>query len=511
MKKFIFLICLTTSFGFSQQNILIDDVGYPNEPSIVINPNNTNQLVAGSNINNVYRSNDAGLTWTKNALNSTYGVWGDPTLICDNSNNFYFFHLSNPTPDFTNWIDRIVCQKSTNTGLSWSSGTFAGLNGTKDQDKQWAIFDSTTNNIYLTWTEFDSYGSSNIANKSRIRFSKSTDAGSTWSPAIKINTIDGTCIDDSSTVEGAVPTVGPSGQLYVSWSGPNGLVFKKSLDHGVTWPTNETLVTTTTGWDYSISGIDRSNGLPITSCDRSGGPNNGTIYINWSDQTNGTQDTDVFLSKSTNGGATWSAPLRVNDDLPGKQQFFSWMTIDQTNGYIYIVFYDRRNHDDDQTDVYLAHSTNGGTTFTNTKISTTPFFPNDTVFFGDYTNITAHNGIIRPIWARMDGGETSIWTALISQASLANKEYDKDDSTVSNYPNPSYEDSFFSFKLAQDSPISIKIYDLNGKEVYTLIEDKIFSVGKHVLSMKSNLLAKGEYLYTIKSNYFIKSKKMIVR
>ena len=101
---------LITSIGFSQENILIDDENFPNEPSIVINPNNTNQLVAGSNIDNVYRSNDAGLTWTKSTLTSTYGVWGDPAITVDNNNNFYFTHLSNP--DVGNWIDRIVCQKA---------------------------------------------------------------------------------------------------------------------------------------------------------------------------------------------------------------------------------------------------------------------------------------------------------------------------------------------------------------------------------------------------------------
>ncbi|MEZ5146518.1 MAG: sialidase family protein [Bacteroidales bacterium] len=69
------------------------------------------------------------------------------------------------------------------------------------------------------------------------------------------------------------------------------------------------------------SRINRCNGLPITVCDLSGGPNNGTIYINWSDQSNGEDDTDVWVVKSTDGGDTWSEPMRVNDDPPGKQQF----------------------------------------------------------------------------------------------------------------------------------------------------------------------------------------------
>lgn len=516
MKKHNFLlifVILTTNIFFAQQNVMISNVNTPTEPSIAINPNNTNQLIAGGNINNVYKSSDSGLTWTSSTISSAFGVWGDPCIIADNINNFYFFHLSNP-PASGDWIDRIVCQKTTNFGTTWSSGTFTGLNGTKEQDKQWAIFDKISNNIYVTWTQFDSYGNTNPTFKSTIRFSKSTDYGLTWSPATKINNTDGGCIDDSDTVEGAVPAVGPLGQVYVSWSGPNGIVFKKSLDQGLTWSSNEIPVSTINRWDYNISGIDRSNGLPITACDISPSSNNGNIYINWSDQRNGVNDTDIFFSKSSDQGNTWSAPLRVNNDPPGKQQFFSWMTIDQTNGYIYIVFYDRRNYSDDNTDVYLAYSTDGGSTFTNTKISTSPFVPFSSVFMGDYTNITAHNGIIRPIWTRMVGGSTSIWTALISEATLDSPQFqenDKTDVSIINYPNPTTnEDSFFSFKLHIESPVSIKIYDLNGKEVYNVVDDKLFQIGKHVLSIKSNLLQKGEYIYTIKTSYYTKSKKMII-
>lgn len=515
MNRYLFVFlsaCVCCYTGLAQQNILIDDVNLPNEPSITINPNNTNQLVAGSNIDNVYTSNDGGLTWTKNTLSSTYGVWGDPVVIADNNNNFYFFHLSNPGSS-QSWIDRIVCQKSTDGGFSWNNGSFMGLNGTKEQDKHWAVFDKINNIIYVTWTQFDEYGSSNPTKKSSIFFSKSTDFGATWSTALKINNIDGSCIDNSTTVEGAVPTIGPNGEIYVSWSGPNGIVFKKSLDQGVTWSANEIPILPSHQWDFSVPGIDRTNGMPITACDTSPSVYNGTIYVNWSDQSNGTNDTDVFLSKSTDGGNTWSSPLRVNNDPSGKHQFLSWMTIDQTNGNIYIVFYDRRNYTNNNTDVYLAYSTNGGNTFTNTKISTSPFLPVSSVFFGDYTNIVAHNGIIRPIWSRMDNGETSIWTSILSPNVLNLLEVEKEtpEEMIVNYPNPSVDESYFSFKLYKESAISITIYDINGKEVMTVVKDKNFPVGKHVLSIKNELLSAGEYFYTIESSYFKKSKKMIIQ
>jgi hypothetical protein len=68
---------------------------------------------------------------------------------------------------------------------------------------------------------------------------------------------------------------------------------------------------------------------------------------------------------------------------------------------------------------YLAYSFDGGLSFKNIKISETPFIPTDTSFFGDYTNISAHKGIVAPIWARMDNGKTSVWTAIITQDELA--------------------------------------------------------------------------------------------
>src|SRR5205085_7437438 len=96
----------------------------------------------------------------------------------------------------------------------------------------------------------------------------------------------------------------------------------------------------------------------------------------------GPGDHDVKIIKSTNGGTTWSLPIRVNDDPAGKEQFFSWMAIDQVTGYLYVVFYDRRNYTNTQTDVYLAHSTDGGVSWINERISQSPFNPTSGPFFG---------------------------------------------------------------------------------------------------------------------------------
>jgi len=155
-----------------------------------------------------------------------------------------------------------------------------GMNSPKQQDKDWPIVNRANNHIYVTWTQFDAYGTSDPADSSIIQFSKSVNAGVTWSSPVRISKRAGDCVDGSSTDEGAVPAVGPAGQIYVSWAGPVGLMFNRSLDEGATWVNANIFVNAMQGgWNMSVPGIDRSNGMPICCCDLSQGPYRGNIYI----------------------------------------------------------------------------------------------------------------------------------------------------------------------------------------------------------------------------------------
>ncbi|MGD9345527.1 MAG: sialidase family protein [Candidatus Aminicenantes bacterium] len=400
------------------RNVLVSHPGNirPEEVTICINPKNPLNVVAGSNLDYYYYSTDGGYTWTEGRLGSTLGVWGDPSVIFDAEGNLYYGHLSDPVDG--DFIDRIVVQRSTDGGRTWSDGAGIGLNPPKDQDKEWLAADHTDsvyrNSIYAAWTEFDRYGSPDPEDRTRILFSYSRDFGEKWSDPVVVSDVTGNCLDSDETVEGAVPAVGPEGQIYLSWAGPLGIMFDKSLDGGQTFGEDILVDPMPGGWDFYIPGIYRCNGMPVTACDISFSPHRGNIYIMWSDQRNGFNDTDVFLVKSTDGGVTWGPVKRVNDDPPGRQQFFPWMTIDQTTGNIYVVFYDRRDAADYSTEVYLAKSSDGGETFRNYKISEYPFRPVSGIFFGDYINIAAHAGRVHAIWARMDGIDLSIWATVIS-------------------------------------------------------------------------------------------------
>ncbi|NOR86900.1 MAG: T9SS type A sorting domain-containing protein [Bacteroidales bacterium] len=510
-----FLLVILSQAKAQHLNILIAEGNGLSEPSIFVNPNNTDEIVAGAIINKYYYSQDGGFSWNSGSLTSPYGVWGDPCLIVDSNSDYYYFHLSNPTNG--SWIDRIVCQKSVDGGSSWNTGTYMGLNGTKAQDKQWAIVDYTNNNIYVSWTQFDQYGSSSPSHFSNIHFSKTLDGGETWSEAIQINEISGDCVDEGNTVEGAVPAVGLNGEIFVSWAGPEGLVFDKSLDQGESWLDEDIFVSDIPGpgWAYEIPGISRCNGLPITCCNLAEGPYQGEIYINWSDQRNGSDDTDIWFIKSSDGGETWDERKRVNDDAPGKQQFFTWMTVDQITGYIWFVFYDRRNYEDNNTDVYMAVSTDGGESFYNFQVSETPFLPYSSTFFGDYTNISAHDNVVRPIWTRLEGSSPKIMTALVNESIIGEEELEAlPFSLQQNSPNPFDETTFISFKLQKKQKVSLIVYDIFSRPVAVMIQNKELNMGKHTYHLSSSdyHLSNGVYYFSlIAGDYQIQKKMLLVK
>jgi len=600
----IFLLLSSQEFG-QYQNVMINNPSStdPEEVSIAIDPSNPNYLAAGANIDYTYYSSDGGYNWNQQTLSSSLGVWGDPCLVFDGSGNLYYGHLSVAAY----WIDRIVIQRSTNHGATFNDGAGIGFNNPKNQDKEWIGVDMTNSpysgNVYVTWTEFDSYGSGSSSDSSRIRFSRSTDQGLTWSPAVTISDVSGDCYDSDNTDEGAVPTVGPNGEIYVSWAGPLGLVFDKSTDGGITWGTDKFVSDIPGGWDFAIPGIYRANGLPITACDTSSNsPYNGNIYINWSDQRNGTDNTDVFFVKSTDGGNTWTAPLKVNDDNTTRQQFFTWMTIDQTTGFIYCCFYDRRNTTGAATDVYVARSTDGGGSFDNFKVSESSFTPTSGVFFGDYTNIAAYNRMVYPMWMRLSGS-LSVWTAIIHDTTtvvpvelssfdyavydgkvnlswqtatetnnygfeiqrsrnlndwatigyvegngtttLPNKYNFTDDPQVNgtyyyrlkqldlsgefqysktvevdlriikdfvleqNYPNPFNPSTTIGYELPNESDVVIKVFDVLGNEVTTLVNGRQQS-GVHEVKFDGTKQGSGIYIYRMTVDNFTTTKKMIL-
>jgi hypothetical protein len=247
--------------------------------------------------------------------------------------------------------------------------------------------------LYMAWIEWQ-------LTQSIILYTRSTDGGRTWARPARISTRAGLPRDDNGAVVGPIGTVAPDGTQYVVWNEGLNITLAVSRDGGRTFAPSRPVVAVAPpyfGGAGGIPGLSRAMGFPQVGID----PRGGALYVSWSDYRNG--DVDVFIARSRDGGATWSAPLRVNDDPvhDGADQFLQWMAVDPEDGSVNVQFYDRRDDPANRrTRVTLARSTDGGRTFRNYAWTQTAF-AGENAFLGDYEWLAAYGGRVFGIWAEV--------------------------------------------------------------------------------------------------------------
>ncbi len=510
LKLFLFAFIMTGYLFPQHVNIQVGgsiNQYEPNEPSIVLDPDRPDRMLVGANSDNFYRSDDGGVTWTFGRISSSYSVNCDPCVMVDAQGCFYYAHL-------VYGLDKVVVQKLEDFNGLWSNGTYTGQNQGKDNDKEWSTVDRQNNIIYLTWSEFDSHGSTNPDDSSCIKLSSSSDGGVHWGEPVQISDRKGNAMGGTFSMHGSMPAVGPEGEVYVTWVSPEGVMLDKSTDHGVTWLDSDKNITGRyVQWFYNVSGIHRTPGFPVIQIDTSGGFYNGNIYISWGESLYGGAS-DIWFTKSTDGGSTWSVPKTINDNGDNSDQFYGWLAVDQKTGFIWSVFYDRRNTTGDYTDVYMAVSQDGGESFVNFKVSESSFLPTANDFLGDYNALTAYNNIVRPVWTRADNGSLSLVTAIVD-TDLVNDIKDKRQNSlpdkfgiISAYPNPFNPATNIEIFLEKEGAIELTIYNILGEkadEVYCGTAEN----GKSVFSWDGGNLSSGVYFALLKQNEFVSSIKLL--
>jgi hypothetical protein len=173
------------------------------------------------------------------------------------------------------------------------------------------------------------------------------------------------------------------------------------------------------------------NSFPVIDVDRSTGPDRGRIYIAWAESTNGF-DADVFVKSmpAPNGGRPEvTTTVKVNNDVPGVDQFFPWLSVDPNDGSVCVAFYDRRDDPGGiQLNTYLARSTDGGHSFAeNTRASRMGTDPRiqagvvgstgSSIGIGDYLGLTATQGKAHLLWADTRNRNQEIFYGQVEYAS----------------------------------------------------------------------------------------------
>jgi hypothetical protein len=426
-----------------------------NEPTVAVNPRNTDIVVAGSNdycaqiVNGdvwtgFYRSTNGGATWANSlvpgypddtsaagAASPTHGVCsaaGDPTQSFDTESRLFYgficFNRAQPTngsvyvATYTNDGGTYVRTVRVDRGTPSTWGLF--------QDKINVATDQTggphSDNVYVAWATYPGQSANN-----RMMFARSTDHGVTYSKPIAVD-------KGLSEKQFADLAVGPDGAVYLTYrtiahqsSTANAVYVAKSTDGGASFgsPVRVAGFTPFEGADYGSGAgcgdgpfacatgftYSRFSSLSAVAADDSG------VHVVWNGRNAGGQ-AKVYVSNSADG-VQWSAPATVDTAAEGHQWF---PDVASADGVISVVLYDSRRdpsyapdvppgntgggvNSGNVVDTRIAQSTDGGNTWTEQVVSNIGSnFGWETHssrrlgFWGDYNYISAVPGGVYTVW-----------------------------------------------------------------------------------------------------------------
>ena len=441
------------SAGGIPQNVDVSQrIGNEAEEAIAINPTNPDNIVVLTNIaegrTGLFKavSFDAGLTWTTAIIadsdNNPSDPLGDgccdPSLAFDDYGNLFISYMYNTEASvpialstdggLTQHLIATIAKPAKTTGTGERQGTFRFV----DQE-------TIVAGEGMAWIVFNGGGPMVAVGASVTGLGE---VGAFQAAEI----IPGT----NNCTYGDV-AIGPQGQVMnvctLTESGQGGGKLFVNVDPDGLGPAgfgSRVFVTATHvgGFDFIPPHPDRSvDAEPGLAWDRSGGTHDGRAYLVYTGEAkNESDNTDVMVRASDDGGVTWSAATRVNDDATTNSQFLPKIALDQTSGEVAVTWYDSRNDQGNDgpgdtdgvpnTDaqVWASFNSDGVTFEPNDRISagtSNAHASGNGVGYGDYAGLAFYGGIARPAWSdnsnstgnNPDGalGRLDIYTAAIER------------------------------------------------------------------------------------------------
>ena len=498
----------------SQTEVFI--VNSPLDRDVLFSSCNTLTFIPFFISEGIYVTTDGGNSWLGNDTCTGEPMafhGGDPGIAIDKDGAFIITRLGRSP--FTG----LYSHYSTDQGQTWSAQQVISTDDLERASVATDYFPGSPyyGRTYAVWVKF--------APPFPLMMAYTDDSGISWTGPEQIN-------NPPNRSAGGDICIGPNGEVYVCWAGVTDVSpfkeiyvgFAASKSGGADWHISEEA--------FSMNGITgllpdkgniRVNGLPGIAVDTASGEKNGWIYI-VSGQKGllpAGSDPDIILNRSEDGGLSWSSGIRVNRDAPdnGKTQYFPSVHVDKF-GAVDIIFYDDRNTTIDSAGVFLARTDDGGNSWKEYEISDHNYKPEPIGglgqgYQGDNIDLTSTDTRLCPVWMDNSTGVYQIWTVPIEFSSLDNiRERPQDNAGFElkqNRPNPFRGTTSISFKTYAPAIVSLKVYDLHGKEVARLIEsyghpgdhEIIFDAGK--ISNKA-----GIYIYSLTIDGVTRTRKMVV-
>ena len=382
--------------AFTSFQVNVDATGHnitgdaANEPSIAVDPTNGNKITIGWRQFNSVASNfrqagwgfttNGGASWTFPGVLENNVFRSDPVLDAADTGNFFYLSL------LETFFDNMW--RSLDGGMSWTN-----IAPAKGGDKQWFTIDNTSSTGHGFQYQAWSSSGNNFGGK---QFTRSTDGGFTWLNPVNIpnspswGTLD---VDTNGNLFVGGVNLG-TGQIWCARS--------TNAKVGSATPTFDQNTKVNLGGDIGFGepiNPDGLSGQVFVAIDRSGTATNNNVYMMASVIPTGSSNgSDVMFARSSDGGATFSAPVRVNDDPVNHNKWHWFGTLSVApNGRIDSVWLDSRNAaNNTDSQLFYSYSTDGGVTWApNVAVSNSfnPFlgYPNQSKM-GDYITIVSDNG-----------------------------------------------------------------------------------------------------------------------
>ena len=406
--------------AFTSFQVNVDATGHnitgdaANEPSITVDPTNGNKMTIGWRQFNSVASNfrqagwgyttNGGATWTFPGVLENNVFRSDPVLDSDNVGTFFYLSL------LETFFDNMW--RSLDGGMSWTN-----IAPAKGGDKQWFTIDNTSSIGHGFQYQHWSSSGNNFGGR---QFTRSIDGGVTWLNPVNI----------PNSPSWGTPDVNTDGTLYIGGVnlGTGQIWCERSTNakDSAATPTFDQSTKVNLGGDIAISEPINPEGLVgqvFLAVDRSGTSTNNNVYMMASVLPTGSSNgSDVMFVRSTDGGVTFSAPLRVNDDPINHSKWHWFGTISVApNGRIDSVWLDTRNAaNNTDSQLFYSYSTDAGMTWApNVAVSSSfnPFlgYPNQSKL-GDYLTIVSDNTGGNVAYAATFNGEEDVYYVRVAPA-----------------------------------------------------------------------------------------------